>query len=280
MDNVLKYTLINCSVTAPYGKTRDSVWLGVIKDKALSLDDQKNRCRALEQWFQSPQGIGVSHAFASCVRLSPDVSCGQLLLQLGHCGMSPWLHELSYRRKWLLSPCLGNPNTDIVTSLNALPLNRNSVDCIVAPFLLESFGMSRCPLDEIDRVLKPMGYLVFCGINPFSLWGLAGSLGLLSCFGHRTIRLYSSLWLKQALMTRGYQQCFWETFYYIPPVRSSKWISSLAFLNEMGKMISPTPAGFYCLVVQKYEKASPSLLLNGKRRHALALANDMGWLGT
>ena len=64
------------------------------------------------------------------------------------------------------------------------------------------------------------------------------------------------------MLHRGYTQCALTSFYYIPPVTNEFLIRKLEFLNEMGKMVWPFPAGFYCLIMQKYQPCSPSLLLD------------------
>ena len=251
-----------CSGTRLYG-TRDHA-LTSRRTYILSLDEQKNKYRALDDWFKTPQGRYVGEAWAECLMSASDRLHGASLLQLGVCGENPWLAPLSYRRQWLLTPCVGTLNASLVVSLTRLPLDRNSIDCIIAPLTMEAFGRDKNPLDEIDRVLKPMGHVVFFGINPLSMWGLALRLGYLSCFGDCSGMLMSPLMLKQSLFERGYCQCLFDTFYYIPPLKHSSMIEGLAFLNEMGKMVAPSPSGFYCLIVQKMQYCQPSRLVQVK----------------
>lgn len=227
---------------------------------SLSLDDQKNKYRALDDWFKTSQGTFVQVAMTEQISSIKDKLRGTTLLQLGMCGENTWLDDLPFRRKWLLTPCLGNLNASVVTSLTHLPFDRNSVDCVIAPLTLEAFGRDKNPIHEIDRILRPMGHIIFLGINPLSLWGLLLRMGYLDCFGRMQASLTSSLVLKQTLLNRGYRQCVLEMFYYIPPIQSSFFIDKLMFLNQMGKMIAPGPAGFYCLIVQKYQYASPNLV--------------------
>ncbi|HVT62817.1 MAG TPA: methyltransferase, partial [Legionellaceae bacterium] len=132
-----------------------------------------------------------------------------------------------------------------------LPIDRESMDCIIAPLTMEAARRDKNPLDELDRVLRPMGYLIFLGINPWSFWGASLRWGRLSCFAHASARLSSSLSVKHAMVARGYRQCFLSSFYYIPPINNEYWIHKLEFLNQMGKMVWPYPAGFYCLIMQK-----------------------------
>lgn len=64
----------------------------------------------------------------------------------------------------------GQQKSQIECALNQLPLDRNSIDCIIVPLTLETFGSSLSLIDEIDRVLSPMGFVILLGINPWSLW--------------------------------------------------------------------------------------------------------------
>ncbi len=238
---------------------------------------QKIKYRALDDWFLTPQGVHVADSFAACLAVQRDVLQGTTLLQLGDGGKNIWLDLLDFRRKWIVSPCLDAPQQVVISALNALPFERNSLDCVLALFALEAFGWDKNPVDEMDRILKPMGHAVFFGINPFSLWGLAGRLGFASCLGMRDIALISPFFLQQSLLRRGYRQCYFESFYYIPPVREAESINRLAFLNEMGKMISLNPAGFYCLIMQKYQKCRPKVLRRTNARRNTSLTIEPAW---
>lgn len=226
----------------------------------MLLNEQENRYSALDEWFQTPQGRRVANAFASELLQLNELLKGENLLQLGSCGESLWLPTLNYRRKLLVSPGAVPQKAALVSSLTALSLERDSIDCVIAPLTLEALSGGRNPLDEIDRVLKPMGYAIFFGINPFSFWGAALKLRRLPCFGSSVTRLTSSFSLRRMMLQRGYRQCALTSFYYILPVQSEVLITKLEFFNEMGKMIWPFPAAFYCLIVQKYQPVFPSFL--------------------
>ncbi|MDP3704283.1 MAG: methyltransferase domain-containing protein [Legionellaceae bacterium] len=215
--------------------------------------DEQAKYTALDAWFKTPQGRRVAEAFASELQGVDGALSGRRLLQLGACGDNIWLPTLRFRQKWLVSPSISAQTATIYSSVYALPIERNSVDCVLAPLTMEACSRHRNPIDEIDRILKPMGYVVFLGINPWSFWGLALRYGKVSCFDHASVTLRSSLTLKLALLNRGYRQCLLSSFYYIPPVEHETWIHKLEFLNEMGKMIWPYPASFYCFIAQKYD---------------------------
>lgn len=194
--------------------------------------------------------MNVAGAFARELQRMTTLPEGQILLQLGLCGKNPWLSGLPFKYRWILAPWETN-QAQIVSSITNLPFDRNSLDCIVAPLTLEAFSSFSNPLDELDRVLKPMGHMVFWGINPFSLWGCWFRYSQSGCFGNTQQWSHSCLSLKQAMNQRGYRQIHLSCFYYIPPFREEKWLNRFEILNEIGKMLSPLPSAFYCLVMQK-----------------------------
>lgn len=223
---------------------------------------QAEKFEILNGWFLQPQGIRVADAFTMELKPFREQLHGGKLIQLGSGGQHPWLTSLRYRSKYIISPNLPERDISLCASVQALPLERHSIDCIIAPMTVETTLHAMPLIEEIDRVLKPMGYVIFLGINPFSLWGLALKTGYLNCFTPHTGTLMSSLTLKQHYLNRGYRQCVLSSFYFIPPIHNPNLIQKLAFLNPMGKMIWPFPAGFYCLIMQKFETLPPALYAN------------------
>lgn len=240
----------------------------------MNLDEHVKQYLAMNDWFNSPQGLCISSAIADEIEHFVTQLRGDCLLQLGLCGESPWLPLLQYNKKLIISPCMEQKDVNIACGFNQLPLDRNSVDCIVAPFTFETFSIDKNPFDEFDRILKPMGYMVILGINPVSFWGLALRSGFLKIFGEENSKLTSVFSVKRAALNRGYRQCALSTFNYILPVKSKKWIDRLEFLNEMGKMLWIYPAGFYCLIVQKHELIEPTLIQNAIEENFLACVDN------
>jgi hypothetical protein len=227
--------------------------------------------QALDHWFLTPQGKAVSDAFVEQLAQLGDLvqlMRGELLLQLGNCGEHPWLNLLHYSEKCIVAPHVSvRPALHTMHVLGIpkyLPFDQDSIDCIVSPLTLDTYHWPHHPIDEIDRVLKPMGYLVIFGVNAVSLWGLAMRLGGLPYLAHTLMRPTSIFRLKHALLRRGYSLCHLAPFYYIPPVKTSQWIERLEIFNELGKMAPPCPGGFYCMVVQKYVPQNIGPLLNKK----------------
>jgi hypothetical protein len=228
----------------------------------LLIEQQVKQFNALHEWFQTALGLSVAEEFRKQLLPVLEYLKGDTLLQLGHCANNLWLDDLHFKNKWIASPFLSNKKNTIVCSLSQIPSQRNSIDCIIAPLTLEPFLNSFTLFDEIDRVLKPMGYVVFLGLNPWSVWSGALKCGWLHCYAEKKIKLHNSFHLNRVLGQRGYRQCALNHFYFIPPFNNTALLKKLTFFNVVGKMLWPFPSGFYCYIAQKYEPISPSLLLD------------------
>lgn len=223
------------------------------------IELQKKQFRTLNKWFRSPLGLYVAHEFLIHLELEKDYLWGDTLVQLGACGDNLWLQKFNYKTKLILSPYPLAHKIHLQSALNHLPLDRNSVDCVIAPLTFEPFGTNLNLLDEIDRVLKPMGFILLLGINPWSVWGGALKLGLLGCYAHQKIKMRSSFSINRMFIHRGYRQYSLNNLCYMPPINNNSLIKKMTLLDEIGKMLWPFPSGFYCYIAQKYQLIQPSL---------------------
>lgn len=226
----------------------------------MLIEYQIKQYRALNNWFQTPLGRSVAQEFITDLDSVKEFLKGDTLLQLGSCGENSWLNEFLFSNKWIASPFPLDIKNHLECSLNQIPLARNSIDCVLAPLTLEPYGNNHSLIDEIDRVLKPMGYIVFLSINPWSLWGGAMRIGLLKCYNNHAVKMRTAFNLNRILLQRGYRQCSLSNFCYIPPVTNRTIINKLTFLDEVGKMLWPFPSGFYCYIAQKYQVITPTLI--------------------
>ena len=224
------------------------------------IEQQKKQFHALHEWFQTALGLSVTDEFRKQLVPVLEYLKGDTLVQLGHCAGNTWLDDFSFNNKWIVSPFYTKDKNTLVSSFNQIPIQRNSLDCVIAPLTIEPFDNSINVFDEIDRILKPMGYVVFLCLNPWSLWGGAAKSGLLRCYSGGKLKMLTPFHLNRVFMQRGYRQCSLNNFYYIPPVTNSSLLNKLVIFNEIGKMLWPFPSGFYCYIAQKYEPISPSLV--------------------
>ena len=207
-------------------------------------------------WFYTPQGRRAARSFSLEIDKITDYISGKYLVQLGSTGEINLIEKLHFRNKLIVNPSLECKGIDCHAKINNLPFATSSIDCVFAPFTMELYSRHLSVLSEIDSVLAPEGFVILFGINPISFWGLAGFLRRLKPLNKFSLKLRSAISIKNSLLALGYRQCYLSSFYFIPPFNSLKIINNLEFLNEMGKMVWPYPASFYCLIAQKCEEGS------------------------
>lgn len=214
-------------------------------------------------WLTRPQGAAVSHSFGSELLSHQDQLQGNVLLQLGGAIDNSWLSSLAYHQKWVGSSKDSDALMSLKLDFQDLPFDRHSVDCVMLPLTLEQQDNHESDLlDEIDRITKSSGYLVIWGVNPWGFWGIANRLNLLGRMGFGPITCRSPMSIKRALAQRGYDVCSLNGFYFLPPVGSMRSLRMLEVLNEVGMMLWPFPASFYCLIMQKWSPIQPTPILN------------------
>jgi len=231
----------------------------------LSISSQIAKFRALDKWFKTTQGEFAGDSFSSEIQRYTRLIKGDVILQLGAAGTSSWLKLFNGADQWTVSPDKANKRVDLQASINQLPLDRNSVDIVVLPFAMEAVNDKSSLIDELDRILKPMGFVIILGLNPWGLWGLASMMGRFSCYGDMKPILHSPLSINRLFIQRGYRQCVLDGFCYLPPVKTKYWIKRLNILNVAGKMLWPFPSSLYCYIAQKYEPGYPPLALETAR---------------
>ncbi len=227
----------------------------------MLIEQQKKQYTALNRWFQSALGEAVTQECIKQFAPLHEYLKGDSLLQLGSCGDNLWLDAFGFKNKWIASPIAVHEHTDLACSFYQLPLNRNSIDCLIAPLTLEPFFNASVLIDEIDRVLTAMGYVILISFNPWSLWGAAMKCGLLGCYANNKVKMRTPFSLNRMFIQRGYRQCSLSHFCYTPPVNNAAILKKLAFFDGIGKMLWPFPSGLYCYIGQKYEYIEPQPII-------------------
>jgi len=144
---------------------------------------------------------------------------------------------------------------------DALPFDSHSLDLVVLPHALELARDPHLALREVERVLVPEGRVVIVGFNPASLWGLRQTLG------HWRQRLHRGggppLYLPRAGEFLRYRRLRdWLRLLsfeveagrfgcHRAPMRSDKWLSRCAWMDESGERWWPVFGAVYFVVAVK-----------------------------
>ncbi|WP_367607189.1 hypothetical protein [Legionella sp. W05-934-2] len=216
----------------------------------------------IEAWFQTQHGHRVMRQFREQLRpLSPTIK-GDKILQLGLTSNTPLFSELSYSHEWILTSKSSNDSRVVRANYDEIPFENESLNALLMPLSFCERNFHDWPLDEVDRVLKSMGYVIFFAVNPISLWGVSLRFRKLSFIDKTVSHLPSLLQLKRAMLRRGYQHYYVNYFYYLPPVSRNITINRLRVIEQMGELFPPWPAAFYLLVMKKSSLTYPDAVVS------------------
>ncbi len=184
----------------------------------------------LQEWFADPLGqylLGKERAYLDDV--TPDIF-GFHALQVG---MPEYdlLRESRITHRMRVAPW---GDVDLRARGHELPIETQSVDLTLLPHVLEFAEDPHAVLREVDRVMRPEGRLVILGFNPWSLWGLRGSLGAARHQYPWNGRFVSLLRVKDWLSLLGFDVSAGRLICYVPPLESEKWRRRFGFMEPAG----------------------------------------------
>jgi SAM-dependent methyltransferase len=145
---------------------------------------------------------------------------------------------------------LGAPlaGVHIACEEQAWPLGEHAADVVVLQhgldFSLSPHGLLR----EAARSVRPGGYLLVTGVNPWSTWGLRHYFAR---DGFRQARCISPGRLADWLSLLGFALEKRRFGCYRPPLSAPAWQVRLAGLERWGGRLQAPGAGFYLLVARK-----------------------------
>ena len=180
--------------------------------------------------------------------------------------------------------CQDRTECVVVGQPGELPFSRHGINLLVLAYLLEYTPEPHSVLREAFETLDPEGYLVICGFNKWSLWGLR--------------RFFYERWRQRAtlgkLMSVGRIQDWIQLLdldlvsaaiaFYRPLSSSNSVLKKLCFLEAFGDRWWPSTGGSYVVVAKKkslakigiseyrshHKKSSPTPVAAMTSRHCRA----------
>jgi len=128
---------------------------------------------SVHRWLASPLGEALVQQESRVVEEALDGIFGEHCLQLGLWGeTNQFLKHARTQRTWLIDegPDSGTPS--VVGQFHRLPVQDNSIDCVILPHVLDYSDRPHAILREVDRVLTAHGHLVILGFKTGGLWGV------------------------------------------------------------------------------------------------------------
>ena len=131
---------------------------------------------AFSRWHETPLASELYELEQEALKKILPKLFGFHLLVLGGAGSndllqsSPISHQITVAET--SSDSGSQEKISLVSPLNALPLQNDSVDVVIVNHMLEFSHDPRGVLREAVRVLRPGGHLLLLGFQPISLWGV------------------------------------------------------------------------------------------------------------
>lgn len=133
---------------------------------------------AAADWYRGPVGRLVAAELMEMLARRAETAFGYHALVLGEAGAEfdrrfDWNRQLRTGHQVLAGPPGGEAPRRMPVDLDALPIESEAADLVVAMHVLEDRRNPHEILREIDRTLRPEGRLLLVGVNPASLLHLS-----------------------------------------------------------------------------------------------------------
>jgi len=151
-------------------------------------------------WFSGPQGRALLDLECALVREALEDCFGWQSVQIGDRWGS---RELLAGARTPAQVLLSGESADARCRLTQLPIQGDSVDCVLLPHTLEFESDPYGVLREADRILAGEGKLIILCFAPWSLWGLR-ALAARRGFPPGLRRLFSERRLRDWMRLLGY----------------------------------------------------------------------------
>jgi len=214
------------------------------------LEPSTHYPESVRQWLTSPLGDALVQQESRIVEEALDGIFGEQCLQLGLWGESnTFLKNARTQRTALIDEGTSDGGPSAIGQFHRLPIQDDSIDCVLLPHVLDYSDRPHAVLREVDRVLTAHGHLVILGFKTGGLWGvrrLIPGAGLPPDADHLVPERQLRDWLQLLDMRiHGITRYFFR--WPLPGIRrasSPKW-------EQRGQRWWPELAACYMLTAQK-----------------------------
>jgi SAM-dependent methyltransferase len=137
------------------------------------LEPSTHYPESVRQWLTSPLGDALVQQESRLVEEALDGIFGEQCLQLGLWGeFNTFLTHARTQRTALIDEGTSDGGPSAIGHFHRLPIQNNSIDCVLLPHVLDYSDRPHAVLREVDRVLTAHGHLVILGFKTGGLWGV------------------------------------------------------------------------------------------------------------
>lgn len=250
--------------------------------QAYRCNDNVAARAALRRWYRRPLGTSVARCESRLLEQALHNLFGYHLLQveapqgIDLSAGSRIAHRMVLAESAIALPAEANGAEFCLGQPEQLPFIGDSLDVLLLPHLLEFADDPHQVLREAERALIAEGHLLVLGFNPWSLWGIYRLL-----IGWRHLapwcgRFLGAWRVKEWLSLLGFDTVLVRHYYFRPPLRHSRLLQRLRFLERLGERWWPIFGGGYLLVARKRVATLTPIRPRWRPRRALAAARLAG----
>jgi SAM-dependent methyltransferase len=124
------------------------------------------------EWFDSPAAMTLLQREQTLLSSYLPTLFGYHMLQLGQLFTDQAFQSSPIKHRFSMSLGSLQPAAGLAGLAEAWPFERESLDLVVMPHVLEFSSSPHSILREVDRCLIPEGHVLIFGFNPWSHWQL------------------------------------------------------------------------------------------------------------
>jgi SAM-dependent methyltransferase len=202
-------------------------------------------------WLRTPLGAAILSRERHFLHAPLMAEYGKRVAQLG-CTNDDLLTASSMPHHIQISTDAANASdrADLYASPQRLPLDQDSIDCLVLHHALETASDPHGVLREAARTLAGEGLLLILGFNRYSYWSAWRLLGM----NHppRGIPLFSLYRLCDWLKLLDLQVEKVDTFFSLPPIAKTEILERLKILHELDRVPLRALHALYLVQARKH----------------------------
>lgn len=204
-------------------------WLKLPLGQSLVQEEAKNIEPLIKTIFGFHLVFLGEAPLLQCISKSPIRNC-------------VWIHPDATQRE----DC-----SSIISRQDKLPIMADEIDLIHLAHCLEFNTNPHEVLREAYAALKPEGYLILTGFNPWSLWGVWKIVFRYLKKMSWDAEFISLGRLKDWLALLGFDMLQVKTCFFRPPLERTSWLEKFSWCEKPGKFLLPFCGASYIILAQK-----------------------------
>lgn len=211
---------------------------------------------AFREWLETPLGRKFCELESNVVNSMLPTMFGYNAVILSEPSFATFLQQGNIKHKALVNYSLDGlqvelPIPAVIARQDKLPLGTEMVDLVYLAHCLEFTNNPHEVLRETHRILRPDGHVIISIFNPFSAWGLWGSVARIRSKAPWRANFMGLVKIKDWLALLGFDIMRVNHFGYCLPFKISNAPAKMSCLEKYGQRIGIPCGAAYVIEASK-----------------------------